>query len=522
MSRRKVRTSLISLAVILVAPLSWSGQPAHADADGCDPGLSSDFNGDGRSDTVVADPYATVEGQAQAGRVNVLYGDADGLIGEGARGVVHQGSTARVLGVAEANDRFGLSLSVADIDCDGFTDLVVGSPYENINGQADSGYVQIIWGSTTGLGGGTTNSRQITQSDFGNLIVAGDLFGYAVDALEDVGQGGTPADSAFALGIGAPGTNVGGDNDAGWVGFLVAFDGGNVPVEVTQDTPGIPGAAEPGDRFGAAVSLNYLVGPGGEVDAAIGAPNEDIGSLADAGAVTVVRDIYFDDLPEGGIALDQNSPGVPGVAEAGDRFGRSLDTVRVGGTGRLAVGVPGEDVGSDASAGSVQLFSSNGTTLTPRAGLTQDTAGVTGTSEPGDLFGDQVAFAAPGLGDSATRLAVSVPSEDGVAAHMGQVQVFPVANLGGESTYAQNSPGVPGGVDAGDHFGSTLAFVAGAAERALIIGVPDDVDNSDGMVNVIPLGGGTPRFWAPGVGGVPAGGASRFGGALASVNGGTT
>ena len=102
------------------------------------------------------------------------------------------------------------------------------------------------------------------------------------------------------------------------------------------------------------------------------------------------------------------------------------------------------------------------------------------------------------------------------------MQVFPVANLGGESTYAQNSPGVPGGVDAGDHFGSTLAFVAGAAERALIIGVPDDVDNSHGMVNVIPLGGGTPRFWAPGVGGVPAGGASRFGGALASVNGGTT
>lgn len=145
-----------------------------------------------------------------------------------------------------------------------------------------------------------------------------------------------------------------------------------------------------------------------------------------------------------------------------------------------------------------------------------------GTAEPGDLFGDQVAFAAPGLGDAATRLAVSVPSEDGAAVDQGQVQLFPVADLGAESTYAQDSPGVPGGIDAGDKFGTSLAFVAGATERALIIGVPDDVDNSNGMVNVIPLGGGVPRYWAPGVNSVPAGGASRFGGALASVNGGST
>ena len=519
MGMRRIRASLIALAVILVAPLYWSGQPAHAEAEGCDPGLESDFNGDSRSDTVVADPYATVEGQVQAGRVIVLYGDADGRIGEGARDTITQGADS-IGGIPDANDRFGSALAAADIDCDGYTDLVVGTPYEDINGQADSGYAQIIWGSGAGLGEGTA-SRNLTQTNFGTPIVAGDQFGYAVDALEDVGQGGTPADDAYAVAIGAPGTNVGGDNDAGWVGFLVALDGGNVVMKADQDTPGIPGAAEPGDRFGASVSLNYLVGSAGVVDAAVGAPNEDIGSLADPGQVTILRDIY--DEIDGGIVYDQNFPGVPGAAEAGDRFGRSLDTVKVGATSsRLAVGIPGEDVGSDANAGSVQLFSSNTTTVTPRASLTQDTAGVTGTAEPGDLFGDQVTFAAPGLGDTATRVAVSVPSEDGAAAHIGQVQVFPVADLGGESTYAQDSPGVPGGVDAGDHFGSTLAFVAGASERALIIGVPDDVDNSLGMVNVIPLGGGTPRAWVPGADGIPTGGISRFGGAVASVNGGST
>ena len=63
-------------------------------------------------------------------------------------------------------------------------------------------------------------------------------------------------------------------------------------------------------------------------------------------------------------------------------------------------------------------------------------------------------------------------------------------------------------------------MVVGASERAVIVGVPDDQDHSTGMVNVIPFDGGTPRFWAPGTGGVP-GGANRFGDALGSSVGST-
>ena len=78
------------LAALALGPLALVS-PAYAAADGCSAGMRSDFNGDGRSDTVVADPYATVNGQSQAGRVIVLYGDADGRVGEGSRGVVSQG-----------------------------------------------------------------------------------------------------------------------------------------------------------------------------------------------------------------------------------------------------------------------------------------------------------------------------------------------------------------------------------------------------------------------------------------------
>ena len=80
--------------------------------------------------TPVADPYATVAGQSQAGRVVVRYGDS-GLIGEGTPDVISQNSGG-VGDAAEPGDRFGFSLAVGDVDCDEFTDLVVGSPYEDV------------------------------------------------------------------------------------------------------------------------------------------------------------------------------------------------------------------------------------------------------------------------------------------------------------------------------------------------------------------------------------------------------
>ena len=509
MQRRTLPAVLVS--ALLSLPLAALGRPAaQADAEECALGVESDFNGDGWADAAVADPYATVGGQPEAGQVLVMYGDADGKVGDGLRGTVRQG-TSFVPGMPEARDRFGFALAVADLDCDGYSDLVVGSPYENIGSAVDSGLVQLIFGSGTGLGEGRL-SRSITQTSFGSTVHERDRLGWAVDALEDYGEGGTPAPDAYAVAVGAPGWDVGGAADAGWVGFLVAYDGGNVTMTVTQDSPGIPGVAEAGDRFGAAVTLNYLAGDD-FVDAAVGVPNEDVGSVADAGAVTVVRDIY--DEPTG-IGLDQNSPGIDGIPETGDRFGESLDSIQVGSTTRLAVGIGREDIGGASNAGSVQLFSSNGSTLSATAALTQDTPGVSGAAESGDSFGSRLAFARPGPGVSSTRLAVGLPGEDGAAADSGLVQVFPVTDLDAETTYSQDSPGVSGSSQAGDRFGDAVGVVTGGTEQALLVGVPRE-SNSDGMVNVIPLPSGDPRSWVPGAGGVPGAGAERFGTTVATA-----
>jgi hypothetical protein len=91
-----------------------------------------------------------------------------------------------------------------------------------------------------------------------------------------------------------------------------------------------------------------------------------------------------------------------------------------------------------------------------------------------------------------------------------------MTDLGAERTYSQSSPGIPGNPGAGDRFGSSLAVVSGEQERALLVGVPDDVEFSPGMVDVIPFGGGTPRSWWPGAGGIPGPAAGRFGQSLAT------
>jgi hypothetical protein len=509
---RQLSIAVLLGCVIPLLPIGWyvnvptAPRPAGALPSGCAAGLESDFNGDGYTDAVVGDPYATVGGQAGAGRVVVLYGDGDGRIGQGGRDTLSQGAD-NVGGTAEATDRFGFALAAADLNCDGYTDLVVGTPYEDIGGQADSGHVQVIWGAATGLGTGAA-SAQYTQVDFGELIRAGDQFGYAVDALEDVEHDGSASPAAYLLAVGTPGGDIGSDIDAGWVGTLTPSGSGLYVDALTQDTTGIPGSSEPGDRFGTSVSLGYLVGNAPLADIAVGSPHEDIGSVLDAGTVTIVRDLYLG--IDGAVVFDQDSPGVAGAPETGDRFGLSLDAMHTGGISRLAIGVPYEDTGAAASAGLVQLFDGDGHTLSAGTGLTQNTDGVADQAERGDLFGAQVAWAEPGLGDTVTRLAVSAPSEDGMADNSGLVQVFPLTDLGAELSYSQSSPGIPGEAGPGDRFGSTLAVVSGQLERALLVGVPNDVESNAGMVNVIPFAGGTPRSWVPGSGGVPPG-ASRLG-----------
>jgi hypothetical protein len=173
---------------------------------------------------------------------------------------------------------------------------------------------------------------------------AGDGFGASVAADSD-------GDSLL---VGVPGEDIGSLKDAGVVQTFAGGSGHYVPhAQVSQDSKGIPGAAEAGDRFGASVALGKAVFCYGAVDAAVGAPGEDVGTAKDAGSVT----LFVADGPScTARSLTQGSGGLGGSVEAGDQVGAAV-AVRRGPSGGhgdvLLVGAPGEDVSTTADAGIV-------------------------------------------------------------------------------------------------------------------------------------------------------------------------
>jgi hypothetical protein len=112
-------------------------------------GTPGDVNNDGYRDVIVSAPDATVAGHAKAGAVVVLYGTAHG-IDPSRRTVLTQNSTG-IPGTAESGDLFGAAVVVSDLNRDGYYDLVVGSPGEDVAGDDGGGSVTVVYGTSSGL-----------------------------------------------------------------------------------------------------------------------------------------------------------------------------------------------------------------------------------------------------------------------------------------------------------------------------------------------------------------------------------
>jgi FG-GAP repeat len=412
---------------------------------------AGDFNGDSIADLAVGAPGEDVGATVDAGAVEVWYGTPGGLPAVGDQ-LLRQGA-AGVIGAAEAGDSFGLTLVSGLFDSGAVADLAIGAPFENVGADTDAGAVNVVYGAAGGLLEG--RNQQFLQAN----PEPDDLFGVALATGHMDNQCDEPA---FDLAVGASGEDVGGARDAGAVHIIqAANDGSGLPSGATgqtfiQGSGGVPGTAETGDGFGAALaaSAGIFSGLGNcvQIGLAIGAPEEDVGTAADAGAVTLLM------TPDTHQQWTQGRAG--GSVESRDLFGWSLTMADIDGNNadNVLIGAPGENLGTTVDAGAVTaLCGFDGLVFAcgPDGTITQT------NPERADAAG--VALAAGDFNnDTIPDLAVGAPGESvGAAAEAGAVEVYAGVNVppipdSGVLLF-QNAPGVPGTSEAGDIFGVGLA-----------------------------------------------------------------
>ncbi|HJQ43786.1 MAG TPA: hypothetical protein VJ831_11925 [Jatrophihabitantaceae bacterium] len=352
--------------------------------------------------------------------------------------------------------------STQDIDNDGGTDLVVGVPAASVGGQARAGVVDIHYSRYPGS---TATVQRLDESYFtgGTAPQAGDGFGSAV-AFGDIDDDPQVRNFCEDLVIGMPGAN----NGKGQV--IVAFgspDGISPAGAIRID------GAHAGEHYGAAVAVNGH-------DIWVGIPDRTVNGFAHAGAVEHL--VVTPGLVRHVETFTEDYPGVPGVAETGDRFGQVL-AAGPGLDQTLAVGEPDEDVGRAVDAGSVTVFRFGAAhTFTTAATISQNSPGVSGTAESGDHFGAAVSLSnrfQPS--DRGQGLVVGVPGEAiGTRRSAGMVHVFAFPFTGTPTqlySISQDTPGVPGGVEAGDRFGASVltgGFEVDALSEDIAIGSPGE------------------------------------------------
>ena len=294
---------------------------------------------------VVGVPNATVNGISEAGAVYVF------RVNPGGDQSTETGDDELLFTITQANDgldqtqpkanaHFGATVAAFDQTAlsDGPTPLAIGAPGETVDGVANVGSVAVLNLTKTGE---VTSARRATRAP-GKSVTKSSALGTSLSA------------SRGLVVAGAPGRTVSGRTAAGSA-LLIPTDFAKSAKEVTQSTSGVQGTVETSDRFGQSVAATWNASLNRH-EIGIGIPGENVGSVVDGGQVTTLRSTS-------GLSLTtiksftQNTSGVLGSVEKGDKFGQSIAALTRGGQASAwLVGVPFENVGSLVDSGQIQTL----------------------------------------------------------------------------------------------------------------------------------------------------------------------
>ncbi len=426
-----------TLLALLAAPLTVLVQaPTTAQAAVCNTSnhVRGDVNSDGVADLAVGVPF-----------YDGGIGAVDLALSNGVRLFVQP----QLYGQAASTPEhfFGHSVVLDDINSDGCDDLLVGAP-----GAGSGGKVYVF----------TSNGSSLAHSFTINSPTSGASFGSSLASFDNGNRLAIGAPDASPSGVAAAGAvYVGVFNSAGTsLGSMVALH---------QNSSGVPGANEVGDRFG-----RVLAATGRTV--IVGAPEEAVGSRTAAGSVTFLTIGGPGTTLLRAKAVTQDTTGVPGTAESSDRCGAAVAAQDTW----IAFGCPGESIGTDTRTGQVQplLYFEDTAAITVRPAIHQDSPNIPGTNEDNDRFGSALAI---GLRthDQVTAI-IGAPGE--AVGSVGSAGAVTFVRLNASETsrtatsVTENSTGVPDVAQVGDRFGASVTIR------------PGDLDDGEGLIDAVAIG----------------------------------
>jgi len=321
-----------------------------------------------------------------------------------------------------AGDLLGSSVAVADMNNDGYDDIIIGTPLKDVAGKTDAGQIEII----SGADGSVIHTFSGTK--------ANQQFGTAIAVVADQNADGVPD-----LIVGSPLANV-------KVGNTTLTAAGSVSLYSGADGTLISKLANgkhAGDHFGAAVVVGDVNNDATE-DLIVGAPLADTSTASkDTGSVTV-----FNGLTSTILYTRKGT-------QAGEQFGAAIAVNTI--DHQLLIGSPGFDVtspGKHIDAGRVRIFdASNGSGAALFTLNGQSTSGKFGTAIS--------SFDQDLDGDTYTDWVVGSPKGAGKVDLFSGFNATPFITLDGATT--------------GDAFGSSVSAngdINGDGDNDLVIGAP--------------------------------------------------